>query len=281
MTWAIMRESWRKGLPLLVAVGVSMLMLRGIASRSVGAAALDEAIQSVRLLAMLGLLPLLGAALGASRSPDADVTWVLARPIPRRSLAIARLVTDTSILAGCLAVVLAVLGYPERIATLELDPLGVGLTNPWVALVLACLVHGCTAALAAVGARPLAAAGLGVAWGTSMIAVPYGTLAAGPEVLSFFYVRWFSASEVLAWSWLGLYALVPIACIGVAWSMIAAASQVAPRAAPVRLLVRRSLHVQLLCLVVQVALLAYAAATIPSELRRGHADQDRSPAASR
>lgn len=274
MHWAVVRESWRKGLAVVVAVGLSSLVLRGLATQSAyGDGASDEAVQAVQLMAMLGVMPLLAVALAGARALDADVAWVLARPLPRWPLAAIRVATDTSILAACLLVSLAVLGVPDRVAAVEASGSPVDVTSPWVVLLVAILIHGCTAAFVTMGARPLAAAALGLAWVASMVAVPIVVRAAGLEWLSYRYVHVRSDPEyvVLVVASLGTGLIALLSCLGIAWRMVLAGARHAPLAAPVGPLVRQSLYVQALCVVIHVAAFAYADASIDRVFRRGEA----------
>lgn len=274
MYWAVVRESWRKGLAVVVAVGLSSLMLRGLATQSVyGDWASDEAAQAVQLMALLGVMPLLAVALAGARPLDASVAWVLTRPIPRWSLAALRMATDASILAACLLVSLAVLGVPDRVAAVEAVGLLVDVTSPWVVLLVALMAHGCTAAFVAMGVRPLAAAALGFAWVAGMVALPLVVRTAGLEWLSYRYVHMRSDPEyvVLAAAWLGTGVIALLSCLGIAWRMVLAGARHAPLAAPRGLLVRQSLYVQALCVVIHVAAFAYADASIDRVFRKGEA----------
>lgn len=244
MSWAIMRESARGVLPLLAAVTVSSLLLRGLAAQPwVGGGVSDDAMQAVQAMVLLVLMPLLGVALAGARALDADVAWVLLRPVPRWSLAVGRIVTDVATLAACLLIALAVLGVPHRVAAVEATGGIVDVMSPWFVLLVATVAHGATAACSAVGARPLVAAVGGAAWVFGMVAVPLATMAAGDAWL---------VPTSFAWIRLSSVALVPLACLAIAWSMIVAGAQHAPRPAPWSLLVRRSLVVLALCVVAQV-----------------------------
>jgi hypothetical protein len=191
-------------------------------------------------------MPLLGVALAGARTLDADVAWVLLRPIPRGALAVSRIVTDVGTLAACLLVALAVLGVPHRVAAVEATGAAVDLMSPWFVLLVATVAHGATAACSAVGARPLVAALCGAAWVLGMVAVPLAVIAA---------MDTWHVPTSFAWARLSLVALVPVACVAIAWSMIVAGAQHAPRPAPWPLLVRRSLVVLALCVAAQVVAL--------------------------
>jgi hypothetical protein len=276
MIWAVVRESWRKGFALLGAVAVALLLLRGLATQpSFGDWASEEAAQVMQLMALLGLMPLLAVALAGSRPLDADVAWVLARPIPRWWLAVIRIATDASILAACLVVALAVLGVPDQIAFVQASGSVVDVTNPWVVLLVAIMAHGCTAAFTAIGSRPLAAVALGAAWITSMAAVPLVTRAIGLAWLSHHYVRGFEvhdpAYDVIFLAQLAVAVIMPLACLGISWRMIVAGARHAPLAAPLRPLVRWSAYIQALCVVIQAAAFAHASSSIPNVLHRGDA----------
>lgn len=247
MSWAIMRESVRRVLPLLAAVTVSSLLLRWLAAQPwVGGGVTDDAIQAVQAMTLLVLMPVLGVALAGARALDADVAWVLLRPVPRWSLAVGRIVTDVGTLAACLAIALAVLGVPHRVAAVEATGSVIDPMSPWFVLLVATVAHGATAACSAVGARPLVAAVCGAAWVFGMVGVPLTTMAAVDAWL---------APTSFGWIRLSLVALVPLACVAIAWSMIVAGAQHAPRPAPWPLLVRRSLVVLALCLAAQVVVL--------------------------
>jgi hypothetical protein len=203
------------------------------------------------------------------------VAWVLARPIPRGWLAVVRIATDASILAACLAVALAVLGVPDRIAAVEASGSVIDFTNPWVVLLVAIMAHGCTAAFTAIGSRPLAAVGLGAAWIASMVAVPLVTMAIGLAWLSHQLVGGFEAQDpaydVIFLAQLAVGVIVPLACLGISWRMIVAEARHAPLAAPLRPLVRWSVYIQALCVVILVAAFAHASSSIASVLRKGDA----------
>jgi len=244
MFWAFVREGWRRGLPLLGAVVITSLLLRGFAMGSE-----DEAIQAAQTLSMFGLMPLLGVMLGGARVLDADVTWLLARPIPRWWLVVSRIATDIGILAACLLISLVVLGVPIGRVPVEIALWELDLSSPSDALVISILVHGSTAAFTATGRSPLAAAALGVFWLIGMLTLPYAILSLVRPLAANIY------TIVLAY--LGIRTFVLVACFGLAWATILVGARRAPLSAALSFLVRWSIAIQVVCATVQAAAVVY------------------------
>lgn len=211
---ADLRSRWLVAAAALALAGILRLMLWVASVRSGVVPMWDggEAQELGGVVMFWFVMPLIVALLGGSlcRPGLGEWGWVLGRPISRRRIAAARMMSDAAVVVASVGFVLAVIGrFPWKVnPALWAGPLGVLSDVDWSSLFTAftlVLLYMCAYLGAAIGAArgatALRSGGFALLW---LIATLGGTIAivTGATVLTFAQISGFGTGDTRSMEWI-------------------------------------------------------------------------------